>query len=162
MRYLNIKNNISFPKNTYIGIPLLGYKLNLNWQWNEEKWKNFYYIDNTNIIDAAVLWKKDSYIDNTFMCISFQFQKHINIGRGGMILTNSKTAYDKLIKMSYDGRDRDKPWRNQNISEMGYHYYMTPENALTGINIFNNKFDKAPKVWTYEDYPDLSKMEVFN
>ena len=162
LRYLNINNEIRFPKNTYIGIPLLGYKLKLNWQWNEEKWKNFYYIENTNIIDAAVLWEKNSYIDNTFMCISFQFQKHINIGRGGMILTNSKTAYDKLTKMSYDGRDRDHPWRNQNISVVGYHYYMTPENALAGINIFNNKFDKIPKIWTYEDYPDLSKMKVFN
>ena len=71
-RYLNTRNKIFFQK-TYVGIPLLGYKLNLNWEW-KEKWKD-YYIDGTNIIDAAVLWK-DSYIKDTFMCISFQFQKH--------------------------------------------------------------------------------------
>ena len=145
-----------------MGIPLLGYKLNLNWEWKEEKWKDYYYIDGTNIIDAAVLWKRDSYIKDTFMCISFQFQKHINIGRGGMILTDSVKAHNDLIKMSYDGRERKKPWRNQNISSVGYHYYMTPENAELGIEIFKNKFDKSPRLWSYNDYPDLSKMKVFN
>ena len=162
LRHQNIKNKITFPKNTYVGIPLLGYKLNLDWNWNAEKWNDYYFIKETNIIDAAVLWKKNSYVENTFMCISFQYQKHINIGRGGMILTNSKDSYNKLTEMSYDGRNRDKPWRDQNISSIGYHYYMTPENAEIGIDIFNNKFDKTPKLWTYKDYPDLSKMKVFN
>ncbi|MDB3973995.1 DegT/DnrJ/EryC1/StrS family aminotransferase [Alphaproteobacteria bacterium] len=162
LRYNDIKKNISFPTNTYIGIPMLGYKLDLDWSWNNEQWSNFYYIKDTNIVDAAVFWKKNSYIDDTFMCVSFQFQKHINIGRGGMILTNSEDSYKDLTKMSYDGRERDKPWRDQNISSIGYHYYMTPENAEIGINIFNNKFDMTPKLWTYKDYPDLSKMNVFN
>lgn len=162
LRYNDIKKKISFPTNTYIGIPMLGYKLDLDWSWNNEQWSNFYYIKDTNIVDAAVFWKKNSYIDDTFMCISFQFQKHINIGRGGMILTNSEDSYKDLTKMSYDGRERDKPWRDQNISSIGYHYYMTPENAEIGINIFNNKFDMTPKLWTYKDYPDLSKMNVFN
>ena len=161
LRYLS-SNDISFPKNTYIGIPFLGSKLNINWKWEENKWTDIYYIGNTNIIDAAVLWKKNSYIKNTFMCVSFQYQKHLNIGRGGMILTNSEESYKVLTKMSYDGRERDKPWRDQNISSIGYHYYMTPENAEIGISIYNNKFDMTPKLWTYKDYPDLSKMNVFN
>lgn len=162
LRYSNLKKKISFPKNTYIGIPLLGYKLNLNWGWHEEKWKNFYCIKNTNIVDAAVLWKKNSYIPESFMCLSFQFQKHINIGRGGMILTDSIDAYNSLIKMSYDGRERDKPWREQNIDKLGYHYYMTPEDASKGIKIFRTKFDEKPKIWTYKDYPDLTKMKIFD
>ena len=43
------------------------------------------------------------------MCISFQFKKHLNIGRGGIILTDNETSYAALKKMSYDGRLRDKP-----------------------------------------------------
>lgn len=161
MRYENISNKIFFPKNTYVGIPMLGLKLNLDWEWIEEKWSEFYTIKGTDIIDAAVLWKKNSYIKDSFMCISFQFQKHINIGKGGMILTNSINAYEDLIKMSYDGRKREIPWRDQNISKIGYHYYMTPEDAQRGIEIFNNKFNKVPKLWTYKEYPDLSEMAVF-
>ena len=30
------------------------------------------------------------------------------------------------------------------------------------VSIYNNKFDMTPKLWTYKDYPDLSKMNVFN
>ena len=161
LRYTNPSKKIFFPKNTYLGIPMLAKKLNLKWGWKNEKWFDYYYIDNTNIIDAAVLWKKNSYIKKTFMCISFQFQKHINIGRGGIILLDSKIAYNKLLRMSYDGRIRDIPWRNQNIKFYGYHYYMTPESAKHGIEIFKKKYNTKPKVWNYNDYPDLSRMRVF-
>lgn len=162
LRYSNIKNKIFFPKHTYIGVPMLGLKLDLNWGWKDDEWSNYYKIDGTKIIDAAVLWKKKSYIKKTFMCLSFQFQKHLNIGRGGMILTDSTRAYEALIKMSYDGRLRDKPWRSQNISKIGYHYYMTPENAKIGIKIFKNKYNKSSRLWSHNDYPDLSKMKVFS
>lgn len=161
LRYLSPPKKIYFPKNTYVGIPMLAKKLNLKWGWKDEKWFDYYFISNTNIIDAAVLWKKNSYIRKTFMCISFQFQKHINIGRGGMILLDSKKAYNKILNMSYDGRNREIPWRNQNISQYGYHYYMTPESANLGIDIFKKKYNTKPKLWNYNDYPDLSRMKVF-
>ena len=161
LRYLYPSKKIFFPKNTYVGVPMLANKLKLKWGWKDEKWFDYYYIGNTNIIDAAVLWKKNSYIKKTFMCISFQFQKHINIGRGGITLLDSKNAYEKLLKLSYDGRSRDIPWRNQNIKLYGYHYYMTPESAKYGIEIYKRKYNIKPKLWSYNDYPDLSKMRVF-
>ena len=95
------------------------------------------------------------------MCISFQFQKHLSIGRGGMILTDSKDAYETLIKMSYDGRIRDLPWREQNISSFGFHYYMPPESAQIGIEKYEKAVKKEPRIWTSEDYPNLRKMDVF-
>ena len=149
------------PKKTYIGIPMVLEKLGLSWSWRNEDWENYYYIYNTNIIDAAVYWKKNSYINGSLMCLSFQFQKHINIGRGGMILTDNEDDYIKLVKMSYDGRERNTPWRQQNINSLGFHYYMTPENAEKGIKIFLEKANQQPKKWTSEDYPDLSLMEIF-
>ena len=160
LRYQNI-NKVEFPKHTYVGIPLLGFKLGLNWQLIENRWKNFYTLSKTNIIDAAVLWKKNSYIKGTMMCLSFQYQKHLNIGRGGMILLDNKRDYNNLIKLSYDGRQRNKPWRKQNISSIGYHYYMTPENADLGTKIYERVKYKKPKNWSWKDYPDLSKMKVF-
>lgn len=159
---LNNSNNIKFPKQTYVGVVQLGFKLNLNWSFADIKWKDFYFIENTNIIDAAVLWKKNSYIKDTFMCLSFQFQKHLNIGRGGMILTDNINNYKALKKMSYDGRMRNIPWREQNIDSFGYHYYMPPESAVKGIDLFNKKKDLLPKKWSYEDYPDLSNMTIFS
>ena len=89
MRYQNVKH-FSVPKRTYISIPFLGNKLNIDFDWRDEEWQDYYYIGGTNIIDAAVLWKEDSYISNTFMCLSFQYRKHLSLGRGGMILTDNK------------------------------------------------------------------------
>jgi hypothetical protein len=64
--------------------------------------------------------------------------------------------------MSYDGRSPDIPWREQNISSIGYHYYMTPETAELGLDKFQNAVDTPPRKWTVSDWPDLTKMNVFN
>ena len=96
------------------------------------------------------------------MCLSFQFKKHLNLGRGGAILLQNENDYDKLKKMSYDGRDLSKPWAEQNIDTVGYHYYMTPETAMLGIQKLPDKIKEQPKVWSYKNYPNLNEMTVFS
>ena len=151
---------ITVPKQTYISVPFLASKLNIELRWKDENWINYYYISN-NIIDAAVLWKKNSYISETFMCISFQFRKHLSLGRGGIILTENEQSAIELKKMSYDGRMPDIPWRDQNISSIGYHYYMTPETASLGLKKLETAILKNPKIWSIDDWPDLTKMKIF-
>jgi|TARA_R100000027_G_C2248038_1_gene93725 dTDP-4-amino-4,6-dideoxygalactose transaminase len=153
--------NVTIPCRTYISIPFLAKKLNLEWEWREEDWSDYYYLGNTKIIDAAVLWEKDSYIPGTYMSLSFQFQKHLSLGRGGMILLDNKEAYDALKKMSYDGRLPGIPWRSQNIDTVGYHYYMTPETAKMGIEKLPIAITAQPKKWVVTDWPDLRNMDVF-
>jgi dTDP-4-amino-4,6-dideoxygalactose transaminase len=154
-------DNIEIPCKTYISVPFLAEKLNLKWKWKEENWKDYYYLGNTNIIDAAVLWKSNSYISDTYMCLSFQFQKHLSLGRGGMILLDSKKSYDILKKMSYDGRIPNIPWREQNINTVGYHYYMTPETAQNGLDKLPTAIRTTPRQWDISDWPDLRNMDVF-
>ena len=149
------------PKNTYISVPFLANKLHIDFEFRDEDWQDFYYLGGTNIIDAAVLWKKDSYIPNTFMCVSFQFRKHLSLGRGGVILTDNAEAALVLKRMSYDGRLPDIPWRNQNIDLMGYHYYMTPETAQRGLIKLREAINTPPRQWTVSDWPDLTQMEIF-
>ena len=45
---------------------MLANKLNIELIWKDDKWNEYYWIEDTNIIDAAVLWKKDSYIPGNF------------------------------------------------------------------------------------------------
>ena len=161
MRHQNVKH-FSVPKRTYISIPFLGNKLNIDFDWRDEEWQDYYYIGDTNIIDAAVLWKEDSYISNTFMCLSFQYRKHLSLGRGGMILTDNKKAANDLKKMSYDGRIPNEPWREQDIATYGFHYYMTPETADMGIEKLPSAIGSTPKKWIVNDWPDLTTMDVFN
>tara|TARA_X000000950_G_C13821284_1_gene622022 strand:+ start:829 stop:1434 length:606 start_codon:yes stop_codon:yes gene_type:complete len=160
LRHLGEKE-ISVPKRTYISIPFLSQKLNINMKWNGKEWIDYYYLTE-HVIDAAVLWKRNSYIKDKFMCISFQFQKHLSLGRGGLILCPDRISYEALKKMSYDGRLPNIPWRNQNIDCIGYHYYMTPETAELGLNKFEDAVNTLPRKWAYEDWPDLTKMKVFS
>jgi dTDP-4-amino-4,6-dideoxygalactose transaminase len=159
LRYTNA-NKISVPKHTYISIPFLANKLNIELEWREEEWLDYYYLTD-NIIDAAVLWKENSYIPNTMMGVSFQYQKHLSLGRGGVLLLDNQTDAIELKKMSYDGRMPVIPWRDQNISTFGYHYYMTPETAKNGLDKLPDAIKNKPRQWVVSDWPDLTQMEVF-
>lgn len=159
LRYTQAKH-IKVPKRTYLSIPLLAEKIGLTREWVDIDWVNYYYLTE-NVIDAAVLWKKDSYIPGTYMCISFQYQKHLSLGRGGIILTDNEIAYHELKKMSYDGRIPNVPWREQNISTIGYHYYMTPETAKLGLNKLESAINTEPRQWVVTDWPDLTEMNIF-
>ena len=154
-------NEVIIPNRTYISVAFLPIKLNLKWSWSKNEWKNYYYLGNTNIIDAAVYWKKGGYISGSYMCLSFQFQKHLSLGRGGMILCDNYESYNSLKKMSYDGRLPNIPWREQNINLVGFHYYMTPETAAIGIDKLSQAKITVPREWVWSDWPDLSQMDVF-
>ena len=160
LRQQNVKS-ITVPKRTYLSVPFLAHKLGIELRWKDDKWKDFYWIEDTNIVDAAVLWRENSYISGTNMCLSFQFQKHLSLGRGGMILTDDKDVRDELKKMTYDGRVPDVPWREQNISTIGYHYYMAPETAMLGLEKLPDAIKTKPREWVITDWPDLTEMEIF-
>ena len=161
LRYFNVKK-INTPKRTYISVPFLSNKMGIGLEWRDEEWVDYYTVDEeNNIIDAAVLWKRDSYVPNSFMCLSFQFQKHLSLGRGGMILTDNEEVAKELKKLSYDGRIPNIPWRDQDIDTYGYHYYMTPETAQLGLDKLTKAIEDKPKQWVVTDWPDLTKMKVF-
>lgn len=155
-------NSVTCPKHTYLSVPMTFKKLNLDFKFVDNEWKQYYYIGNTNIIDAAVFWKQNGYQPHTFMCLSFQYRKHLSLGRGGMILLDDEKAYHKLQCMKYDGRLNNIPWKEQDIEMFGYHYYMTPETAKLGIEKFEQIKSSEPRYVDYTDYVDLSKMRVFN
>jgi dTDP-4-amino-4,6-dideoxygalactose transaminase len=155
---------INVPVRTYLSVPMLANKLGIQLNWRDERWENYYTLnyEDRRIIDAAVLWERNSYIPNTYMCLSFQFQKHLNLGRGGMILLDNEEDAIKLKKISYDGRLPNIPWRDQNVDTIGYHYYMTPETAQMGLDKLPEAIKTEPRKWRYEDWPDLTKMSVFS
>jgi hypothetical protein len=155
-------HTVTLPDRTYISVPFMCQKINQSWKWTTEEWSKFYHIT-PDIVDAAVLFERDSYIPKTKMCLSFQFKKHINIGRGGMVLLDDKDERDRLVKMRYDGRSiyDGVLHKNEDITEIGYHYYMTPENARLGIDIFQEKKDLKPKEIGSKDYMPLTDFSVF-
>jgi dTDP-4-amino-4,6-dideoxygalactose transaminase len=162
LRHTN-ETKINVPKRTYLSVPFLAEKIGLKREWRDDDWEKYYTINygDKRIIDAAVLWEKNSYIPNTFMCISFQYQKHLSLGRGGVILIDNESDYISLKKMSYDGRLPNIPWRDQDIDTVGFHYYMTPETAQLGLDKLQTAIETPPRQWVVTDWPDLTEMQIF-
>jgi dTDP-4-amino-4,6-dideoxygalactose transaminase len=160
---LHPKDKVECPRKTYISVPFMLIKIKRNFLFVNKKWKGCYNLT-PNIIDGATFWKKNGYIPGTKLCISFHIKKHINIGRGGMILLDNETEYKRLMRMRYDGRSiyENVFYKDEDISDIGYHYYMTPETAKKGLKIFKQKRDIKPIQISYKDYSDVSKFKVFN
>lgn len=161
---LRLKNPdyVTCPEHTYISVPFTFLKLGVDWRFVSLKWKDFYQIGDSNIYDAAVLWRENSYIPGTLMCVSFQYQKHLSLGRGGVILLDNKSDHQVLKMMRYDGRTSDMvSWTEQDFVTLGYHYYMTPETAERGLTKLQEIKNSPPRIWTDADYPYLPDMSIF-
>ena len=161
MRQQQVKT-ASCPKHTYLSVPMTLKKLELDWHFVDNEWQEYYQLGDTGIYDAATFFSKGKYISGSKMCVSFQKRKTLSLGRGGAILLDDYNDAVKLRRMAYDSRDRDSSWEDQlsSITQMGYHYYMTPETAQLGIDKFP-KSDYIPG-WSWRDYPDISKVPLFN
>ncbi len=159
LRLIRPKHKITVPSRTYISVPFTLIKLGLDWEFKDINWKDYYYLAGTNIIDAAVHFEKDSYVENSLMCLSFQHRKALSLGRGGAILCSKKQDYDLLKKMAWDGRDHNRLWKEQDIDVVGYHYYMTPETAELGSKKLKGVIPKARQ--GSANYPYLPQMKVF-
>lgn len=159
-RQHNIKST-DCPNHTYLSVPMTLKKLGIDFVWNTDTWQDYYQFAGTDIIDAASLWRQDSYVSGTAMVLSFQYQKPLKLGRGGMILLDDSVQAQELRAMSYDGRERGVSWLEQTITRMGYHYYMTPETAAAGIKKFEIMQHVRAQSLGSRDYPDLQYHPIF-
>lgn len=165
------ETKLIIPSRTYMSVPMTlinnGWKVRLK----DEYWSNKYEIGNTNVFDAATDLNRlmvRHYPDDAFVCISFQQKKRLSLGRGGVILFNNPEYVDILKRLRYDGRNNKMSDRKE-ISEhskdiiIGYHCYMEPDKAAQGI-LKLNQVHLLPeyKLYTSNDYEDLTQLEIFN
>jgi dTDP-4-amino-4,6-dideoxygalactose transaminase len=158
--YLGVKD-VFIPKYTYPSVPNAIIHTGGRVHFHNKGWKGIYELEPFNIYDAALRFKKGMYKDG-FMCLSFHMKKHLPIGRGGMILLNDKYAYKWFKKARFDGRN-EVPLEKDNITQLGWNFYMTPEQAIRGLELFNVIKDKdLPDLdSTKQGYIDLSKIYAY-
>lgn len=156
-----VKSKVKLPAHTYMSVPMTLEILGLEYQLTDEQWYENYTLDPYPIVDAATQWREHSYQAGTYMVISFQYQKHLAIGRGGMILLDDHDHYNKLQHMVRDGRDRTLSHVVDNVKTLGFHYYMTPEDAARGIKLFHLLKNSAWQSWNWQNYTDLRTKEFF-
>lgn len=159
-KYLEVKN-VLIPNRTYPSVPCsiihAGGKVSFeDLEWSE---KRFYQLKPYKIYDGAQLFRKDMHKtvdEDGFLCISFSATKSINIGKGGMILTNDEKASIWFKKARYCGRN-NKPLMEDDFEILGWNMYMTPEQAARGLLLFSNPIFEKPM----PQYPDLSNNIIY-
>lgn len=161
LTYLKASGIIRLPKHTYLSVPMQILHAGCQIEFTDTDWVGKYQLDPYLIWDAAGQWKPDMY-ESGFHVTSFQFKKPIPIGRGGMILTNDINAYNWMQRARYDGRDITVFYPDDNPEFIGWHFYMTPEDAARGILLM----DALPL--SYDDVVgsdvciDISTKSIFN
>ncbi len=96
------------------------------------------------------------------MCLSFGIQKPLKLGKGGMILTDSIDAYEKLKKLRWSGRSEDISYNKDQPSTLGYNSYITPELAAWGMMMLSVYPKHADDQIEDPDYRDLTTFDIFN
>jgi len=156
--YVKDGAKVYIPRHTYVSVPMQIVHAGLVPMYMDFPWKGYYPLYDTHVIDAAVIWQHNAYVLGSMMCLSFQIKKAIPIGKGGMILTDSKDAYDWLKLASYDGRDLNTPYDDpRHVKMVGWHMYMTPEDAARGLLLMHDVGDKGAYMGS-DNYPDVGQM----
>jgi dTDP-4-amino-4,6-dideoxygalactose transaminase len=156
-RYKNIKR-VKFTAFTYVSIPMLMHKLNVDYELIPEKWVGEYRFYGTDIWDSARRLEKNMYQHGMMQCLSFGNSKPLDNNRGGAILLDNEQSYKEIIKMRYDGRDlKISPWSEQKDFKLGFHYKLNPEECITALEKLKKYKDVKPY---YIEYPDCRKIKI--
>ena len=160
LKYVGAKGLIEIPKNTYQSVPMTIRHAGCHPHFRHEEWSGMYQLKPYPIWDAATRWRRNMYQGGLHV-VSFQIKKWIPIGRGGMILTDDKAAYDWLIKARYDGRDLSISQWDDDADICGWHMYMTPEDAARGIILMDQVADENPDCGGWQNYADQSQKKLW-
>jgi dTDP-4-amino-4,6-dideoxygalactose transaminase len=166
LHYLKITNqDITIPSKTYVSVPNQIILSGNRPKFEDIKWKGLYPIGETGIIDAATaLYKEMSEgYEDKYMILSFHLKKILNIGQGGMILTNDKDFEEWVRPMIYDGRHKNKLYQDDEFECIGWHMYMSPESAKRGLEIFHSDKiqDYNEPCGSSETYKDLREQKIY-
>lgn len=163
LKYRVASGKVEIPTHTYVSVPMQIIHAGLKPVFRYEEWTGLYELRPWNIYDSAARFTKDMYVGNdALQVLSFQIKKRLPIGKGGAILTDSLDAYNWLKLSSYDGRDLHTAYESKShIKQLGWHFYMTPEDAARGILLMDMIPQSSNDSMSWSNYPDLSKIDLF-
>lgn len=162
LKYLNIINQIlELPKNTYASVPMQCIHAGNKIRFIDKEWSGEYNVGKTPIVDGATRFKKNMYLKGSYYCVSFHHRKTLKIGRGGVILTDDENFVNWARPMIYDGRHKYVLHANDDYECIGYHMYMTPEEATIGLIKLKDIPDENPDTGSSSSYKDLTTQKVF-
>ena len=151
-------NTVCCPSQTYVSIPQTLRHLGLDIMYIDEKWTGFYKLHNSSVVDSACLFTSNMYESKTKWCVSFHHRKTLSTIRGGMILNDDYEFTQWAKKMVHDGRDRNLMMKDDDPILCGYHYYMTPETAILGLENLKKINDNNSATASWENYKRVTHI----
>jgi len=167
LKYLNASGTITLPSRTWISVPCTCIHAGCKLDFEDYEWSGKYQLKPYPVWDGAVQMKRGMYQANTFHCLSFHIRKHIPIGKGGMILTDDKEAYDWFRTVRYEGRTISsdgvtyKLYKDDNIKSLGWNMYMTPEQSARGLELLENIGDNNPDQESSGTCKNLEELGIY-
>jgi dTDP-4-amino-4,6-dideoxygalactose transaminase len=156
-KYLKVAE-VTIPCKTYVSVPSAIIHAGGRVVLEKSDWEGLYQLKPYPIFDSACMLAKDSYVPGNFLCLSFSANKPLNIGKGGMILTDRPEAARWFKLARYEGREEMDLADQRDIEVLGWNMYMTPEQAARGRVLLSYlpSFNRVKRI-----YPDLSRFEIF-
>lgn len=163
LKYLNASGTVTIPSRTYVSVPMQIMHTGCDVAFEDIEWTGIYQLKPLPIFDAATRFTKGMYVGgDALQVVSFQIKKRLPIGKGGVILTDSEEAYRWLKLATYDGRDLTTPYTSDDhVQQLGWHFYMTPEDAARGIMLMDMLPEVNEDTGSYLNYFDLSSHQLF-
>lgn len=151
---------VTIPSRTYPSVPCCIIHAGGTVRFEDRKWSGTYRLEPFPIVDGAKRFTKGMYEKGTLHCLSFHARKHLNIGRGGIILTDDADAVRWLKQSRFDGRKECK-LEDDDFTMLGWNFYMTPEQAARGLWLMMMMEDTNEDLKEVPDYPDLSQYRIY-
>tara|TARA_R110002074_G_scaffold102179_3_gene220742 strand:+ start:9877 stop:10509 length:633 start_codon:yes stop_codon:yes gene_type:complete len=167
LKYLKIEGEeITIPARTFMSVPCTIIQTGNKVKFDKNhpamignKLKGQYKLEPFPIWDSALSFRSDMYIPGQFQCLSFSGpHKYLKCGKGGMILTDDKEAYEWLKRAAYFGR-RPVDHRVEKFDMLGWNYYMLPEIAAKGAVLMLGMTDDNEDLAI--EYQDLSNYSIY-
>ena len=151
---------VTIPKHTYLSGPMSVIHSGGQVEFEDLEWSGIYQLKPYPIWDSAKRMKRNMYVKGSYMTLSFHIQKHIPIGKGGAILCDNKDDYEWFKKARYEGRS-EVSYHEDDIEFCGWNMYMTPQEAVRGMELLRGLPDDSDDLVENPPYRDLTTFKVF-
>ena len=163
---------IKIPKRTYISVPMAIIHAGGRPVFRDESWIGSYQLKPLPVWDSARHFTSDMYFNpkgvgrithtqGDMVCLSVHASKTLGIEQGGFILHDNPEADAWFRRARFDGRTEGVAPKDDKFDMVGWHCYMNPSTAAQGI-LRLHSLPKHNQPLPNDDYPDLSKLEIFN
>lgn len=171
LEHENVKGlTVTIPRNTYPSVPCEIIHAGAKVAFREKAepcglLTGAYRLEPTRIWDAALRFTHNMYVPGSLMVLSFTGpHKHLKLGKGGAILTDSEASLAWLKRSRFSGRN-ECSYHTDHFAQLGHNFYMLPEIAARGLLLMPQFYnlDGSPRIMPdiTLPYPDLSMFPIF-